>query len=344
MMSRLIVLSVWVGCLGCQATAPIHLWSPAKLASVGKQSVVLMAINGPEKASLAIQQELMAQVGRRESRKTLDRRANSLSLVLPEQLPSGPTIRLVSGIQSEAVPIQGGEYRAPTKLPPRTSDLAIAAAARRSGIEQLLHGEIVFATGHEESTERLAMVWRLVGLTPEATNAGIPLVVDQTSVAAEHPDLLSIVDPHERLRKAMVRETLALLTSSVHRQRATLAHPRGTLGSRAVRQGNRSAQEGNWPAAEDRWVATLKRYPGKTSAWINAAIAAAARQDFVAGKTRAARAVALAAFDPVNRSLAEETLVWIEMRQREYHDAFGLPDPDQGWRVSRSESSDGVLD
>ncbi|TWT89518.1 hypothetical protein [Neorhodopirellula pilleata] len=335
--TRLLLSSVWIGCSGCQTTAPIHLWAPAKLAPIGQESVVLMEIKGPEKTAVALREALLAQADRSENPRFPGRLAGALSLVLPEHLPSEPTIQLVSGTQDDTEYLTPGDFE-PTqvKLALGSSDLAIAASARRAGIDQLLHGEVVFATGQEDSPERLAIVWRLVGLTPDATNAGIPVVVDQAIVAERHPDLAGIADPRERLQKAMVRETMALLTGSVHRRQATLADPRGTLGSRAVRRGNRSAEQGNWPAAEDQWVATLKRYPGKTSAWINAAIAAAARQDFIEAKARASRAVTLAVFDPVNRSLAEETLVWIEMRQREYHDAFGLPDPEQGWSVSRS--------
>lgn len=308
-----------------------------------------MEIKGPEKTAVLIRDELLAQVDRHQNGKWMDRRAGTLSFVLPEQLTSEPKIRLVSGTQMVPETPTESPALSPTSEPFRTdeqtvsadlslgaSDLAVAAMARTSGIDQLLHGEIVFATGQEDSAERLAIVWRLVGLTPEANNAGIPISVDQRSVASRHPDLMKIVDPRERLRKAMVRETLSLLTSSVHRQRVTLANPRGTLGSGAVRRGNQLAEQGKWPAAEDQWVATLKRYPGKTSAWINAAIAASARQDFTEAKARATRAVTLAVFDPINRSLAEKTLVWIEMRQREYHDSFNIPDPEEGWRVSRS--------
>jgi hypothetical protein len=33
--------------------------------------------------------------------------------------------------------------------------------------------------------------------------------------------------------------------------------------------------------------------------------------------------------------LHKHTLAWIEMKQREYHEAFGLPDPPEGWFLTR---------
>lgn len=315
--------------IGCQTAAPIHLWKPAKLATMDAQPIVLMGIKGPEKTVNALRTELLERAIQNGRFGSTAHRGERLSFVLPQDLPQQETIRLVSGVEKEIT--QSPE------LGPQSSDLAVAAAARRSGIHHLLHGEVMFATGREESDQQLAVVWRLVGLTADATTAGIPVSVNQKSIEQEHPDLMPIADPRERLRRAMVRETLALLTSSVDRQMATLARPRGTLGSRAIREGNELARNGNWPAAEEKWIAITQRYPGKTTAWINAAIAAVARQNFVEAKSRAARAVRLAAFDPFNRTLAEETLVWVEMRQREYHLAFGLPDPTEGWRVSRAE-------
>jgi hypothetical protein len=248
--------------------------------------------------------------------------------VLPEQLQAEGTIRLVSGTDSTEQ----------LKVTSESSDLAVAAAARNKNFRQLLRGEVIEATGQERSTERLGMVWRLVGLAPGSITAGIPISVSQESIRTKHPDLMSILDPRERLQEAMVRETLSLLSASVKRQSVTLARPKMTPGSRRVRTGNELATQGNWPMAEQVWMQTIERYPGQTAAWINAAIAAVARQDFGHAKQRVTRAITLSALMPVNRSLAEETLVWVELRQREYHDAFDLPDPPEGWRITQSHT------
>lgn len=292
--------------VGCRTTAPIHLWRPPAMASVSEKPLVLMEIAGPADTAEALRDELLAETA-----------GNPITLLVPEQLDTGSAIQLVSGHQNEP------------------SDLAIASAARRSGVAHMLRGEIVHATGNSHSDERLSVVWRLVGLSESSTNEGVPVSVDQSSIQQRHPDLMWVPDPQARLRQAMVRETVGLLDESVVRQRATLAHPRFRLGSAAVRRGNRLAEKGDWPAAERIWEETIKKYPGQTAAWINASIAGAARQDFEEANRRVTNAIRLSVFSPLQKTLAEETLVWLELRQRDYHQAFDLPDPPGGWRVTQ---------
>lgn len=308
--------------LGCQTMAPIHLWQPPGLAAIDDSSVVLMKIQGTEETAEAIRVELLAHT-KQQARPRVN--ASRISLIVPENLQSEPTIRLVSSAE-------------PVRQPPLDSDsseLEVAAVARQRGIDQLLRGEVIEATGQEGSTERLAMVWRLVGLTPDAVTSGMPISVNQEMIASKHPDLMSVADPRVRLRKAMVRETVSLLSASVERSSVTLANPKMTIGSRRVRRGNEFAQQGNWPMAEKAWTETMDRYPGQTAAWINASVAAVARQDFTQARQRITRAITLSALMPINRSLAERTLVWIELRQRDYHEAFRLPDPPEGWRITQ---------
>ena len=318
----LLAFGALLGMLGCRTMVPIHVWQPPGLASIDGNAVVLMKIQGTEETALAIRQELLAHAEQTSHWVHADR----LSLIVPERLHAEPTIRLVSGVNS--VP--------QTRLGSDSSDLEVAAVARECGIDQLLRGEVIEATGQEGSAERLGMVWRLVGLTPDAVTSGIPVSVNQETIRDKYPDLLPIADPRMRLQKAIVRETVSLLSTSVQRRRVTLANPRITIGSRRVREGNELARQGNWPMAEKVWIEMIDRYPGQTAAWINASIAAVARQDFAQARQRVTRAITLSALMPINRSLAEQTLVWIELRQREYHDAFSLPDPPDGWRITQS--------
>ncbi|WP_283432000.1 hypothetical protein [Neorhodopirellula lusitana] len=311
---------------GCRTWAPIHVWQPPVIASVEGKSIVMMGIDGPAETADAIGEELLAQTSRLAKSGARDSSLGRLQFMRPSDLHSNPTIRLVSGTDAG--------FADNLEVTSESSDLTIAAAAREKGVNQLLRGEVLFATGHEDSDERLSVVWRLIGLDPSATTAGLPVSVDQEFIAWRYPDLMSVTDPHERLRKAIVRRTVSELTVSVDRQRIDLAKPRFRLGSSAVRRGNDLAMAGHWPEAEQVWEETLERYPGQAAAWINAAIAAAARQDFTEAKRRASRAVQISVFAPIHRTLAQETLVWIELRQREYHEAFGLPDPPEGWRVT----------
>ncbi|MEZ6086878.1 MAG: hypothetical protein R3C05_02355 [Pirellulaceae bacterium] len=42
--------------------------------------------------------------------------------------------------------------------------------------------------------------------------------------------------------------------------------------------------------------------------------------------------------------LYQQTLVWIELRQREHHQAFNLPDPPEGWKYPRPSISESLGD
>lgn len=307
---------------GCRTTSPIHHWQPPEIASLTGETLVLTDIAGPEDTAAGIREKLIAETGGRNRDSAIAVHRNPpITLLMPEQLETESIIRLVSGSESEP------------------SDLAIASVARRAGVNYLLHGEILHATGTPHSDERLSVVWRLVGIGNDATNEGMPITIDQKSIEQNHPDLLQVSDPHSRLQQAMARETMGLFRRSVVRQPVTLAHPRLTLGSGEVRRGNRLAQRGDWRAAEEIWLHTLDRNPGQVSAWINAAIAAGARQDFEQASQRITRAIQLSLFFPVHHTLAQETLVWLELRQREYHESFGLPDPPDGWRVTHQVPS-----
>ena len=285
----------------------------------------MMGIDGNGDSVGAVEDELFVQANQADQ-ELRNAATGRLKLIRPTELHSESNIRLVSGFPAKTHATEGPSAD--------SSDLAIADAARKHGLDQLLRGELIHATGQEDSVDRLSIVWRLIGLGPDAKTAGIPVSVDQESIAWQYPDLMNVNDPRARLEKAIVRKTISLLTVSVNRQRVDLAKPHLTLGSTEVRRGNDLAAAGNWPEAERTWVETLERHPGQTAAWINAAIAATARQDFSQGRQRATHAIKLAAISPANRSLAEETLVWIELRQRDYHEAFGLPDPPEGWRVT----------
>ncbi|WP_146390192.1 tetratricopeptide repeat protein [Allorhodopirellula solitaria] len=287
------------------------------------EKLVLMDIAGPADTAAAIREELLA--GAKPSaggdRSSGAAASDAFTVLLPDELESRATIQLVSN-----------RDQAP-------SDLAIAAAARRSGVRYLLRGEIMHATGRSHSDQQLSVVWQLVGLDAAAGTHGLPITVDQTSLQRRYPELMAVPDPTLRLHRAMARETLGLIHESVVRQNVELANSYVTLGSAAVRRGNDLAALGNWPAAEDVWLQTLERYPLQTAAWINASIAAAARQDFDLAKQRITRAIRLSLLSPVQRHLAEETLVWLELRQRDYLESFDLPDPADGWRVTHASDS-----
>jgi hypothetical protein len=266
-----------------------------------------MGISGPDDWAQPIEAALLADPPSR------------WQLIAADQLIGQSTVRLVSGFEEEP------------------SDMAVSAAARRQGLRYLLHGEILQATGHEDREDKVSLSWRLTGLQPDAESAGMPVTVDEALITQRYPQLMHVPDVAERTRRAAILETKRLLAASVDRQQVTLASPRMLPGSRAIRRGNELARSGNWPMAEQVWKQVLQSHPRNPAALINVSIAAAARQDFSTAKQHIAEAVRRSAFSPANKSLAEETLVWIEMRQRDYHNAFDLPPPAEGWLISRGE-------
>lgn len=319
-----IVLLLSIGpLLGCRTVAPIHLWQSPQLQSVAGEKIVLMEIAGPAATADGLRDALVAQANSSEqSSGTHDSAADgSITLLLPDQLQPRSSIELVSNVEDTS------------------GDLLVAAAARRSGVQYMLRGEIMQATGRPLSDQQLSVVWRLVGLDAGAGTQAKPISVDQATIERRYPDLMANPDPSARLYQAVARQTLGLLQESVIRQNVDLAHSVGTLGSAAVRRGNALARLGNWPAAEEIWLQTLDRYPFQTAAWINASIAAAARQDFEQAKQRVTRAIQLSILLPVHRRLAEETLVWLELQQRDYVKSFDLPDPAGGWRVTHTSDA-----
>jgi len=174
------------------------------------------------------------------------------------------------------------------------------------------------------------MSWRLTSLADGGDAAGMPLVVHPEQAVERYPDLALITDPQQRITAAAVRDTYRLLTPWIDRQRMLLSQPFLMPGSRDVRRGNLAARAGRWGEAEQIWQNVWDKHPTQIAALHNLALAAAAGQDFSRAKQLARRAVRLRP-----TSLHKNTLVWIELMQRDYHESFHLPDPPEGWFVSR---------
>lgn len=305
---------------GCKTItrAPVHAWRPPHIDGIDDQPMVFMGIDGPKEITEPLRQEFLEQNANGESSRVSRRGGGKLNLVSPNQLT----------LDSVASPIA-----LVSMLDDSSNDMVIAAAAREQGIGYLLRGEVVQATGRDDPDQRLGMVWSVQDVNGVG-GGGMPIYVDLESIPRDHPNLAMIPDPETRLRRALIAETFGVLRPTVGRETVVLAAPRLLPGSRDIRAANRHAEGGNWPAAETAWLAILDARPRQPAAWINAAIAAAARQDFTTAKARATEAIRLSGMSPANKRLAQQTLVWIEVRQRDYHHAFGLPDPPGGWQIT----------
>ena len=171
--------------------------------------------------------------------------------------------------------------------------------------------------------------WRLTSLDAAGSALGKPVVVDVASAIDRYPDLGLIQDPQKVLAGAAVRDTFRLVTPYVRRESVPLAIAYLLPGSKEMRRGNAAALGGRWGEAESIWQGVLEKHPTQIAALHNLALAAAAGQDFSRAKVLARKAIRL---QP--SPLHKRTLVWIELKQRDYHAAFGLPDPPEGWFVT----------
>ena len=330
MVSRIVRCAALGSCLsllaGCYLVAPIHVWQPPELESTVGKRVVLQSVGGPPETAADVKAKVLEMVPRDTGRNT--------SIVRSEDLLQGSHVRLASATDEGP------------------SDVALAAVARQHGIEYLLRGRVLTQQTDskdksneankpdkvqpqpqpkpsEQDNPRLAVSWRLMSLGENPGAKGQPVAVDVKSAVKRYPDLAMVGDPDQILTSAAARETFSLITPSVDRQQVQLAVPYVMFGSGEVRRGNVAALNGQWGEAEQIWNDVLARHPMQAAAAHNLALAAAAGQDFSRAKRLARQAIRL---QPT--PLHERTLVWIELRQRDYHKSFNLPDPAEGWLVT----------
>ena len=310
------VASLALPLIGCRLDAPIHHWEPAKLESTVGKRVVVSAVAGSEEIAADVREKLFEFAPAEPGRET--------SLIDAMTLQGKSEIQLVSASDSEP------------------NDVALASVAKREGAEFLLRGEIIQTRTalrpKSEEDRTLKISWRLTALDNIHPGGGSPVVVDVRSAIDRYPDLAVVSDYDEVLINAAVRDTYRLITPSVTRDRVQLDIPYLLPGSRAVRQGNLLARGGRWGEAEAIWSGVVEKYPSQVAAIHNLALAAAAGQDFSRAKKLARKAVRL---QPTK--VHRQTLVWIELKQRDYHESFQLPDPPEGWFVTESQSGMKVI-
>lgn len=304
-MFRVIALCVCSLCVGgCRSSAPMHVWQPPRLETAVGKKVVLSSVTGPEEVTAPLKRLLLSSAPSDPGRAT--------SLIAAESLPKPETIRLASAFDDEP------------------NDLVLASLSRQSGADYLWRGEVI---GHDQSSlpsSTLQLSWGLISLSDGGKSTGMPIVVDHEKVLERYPDLAFVQPAEQQLLEGAARDSLQLIAPWIDRQTTRLSRPYFMPGSREVRRGNLSAQAGNWGEAEAIWESVWQRYPTQIAALHNLALAAAAGQDFSRARKLARRAVRLSP-----TALHKNTMVWIELMQRDYHDAFGLPDPPEGWFISR---------
>ena len=333
------VLCLVVTLSGCKLRAPIHSWAPPALASAVGKRVAVAPVDGEKEVATKIEKQLMALAPRDMGR--------SIEFVSPENIPRIPAIQLAGGVkQSDAGPACGVAQAGYTMsftdsdpsegAHPLQSDIALASVARDQGYDFILSGEVLAdrsrnATKAEDKS--LGVSWRLIAIDSEGADRGrgMPVVVNNEMAIDTYPDLAIMANPNDRLVNAAVRETLKLVAPSIRRENVFLAVPRFFPGAREVRRGNTAARQGQWQEAKRLWSKAVQEHPLQAAATHNLALAFAASQEFSEAKRLARKAIRMHPTASYKR-----TLVWIETRQRDYHEAFGLAEPPEGWFVTRA--------
>jgi tetratricopeptide (TPR) repeat protein len=308
-----------LGPVGCRTNSPtgspIFVWIPPRIESTVGHRIAISEIAGDEKLSEKIHEQLFTSVPRDTGR--------MLSFI-------------DAGNLQERSPIQLASY-----ADEGTNDVVLASVARNEGIDYLLRGEILSErSARADAVKRLTVSWRLMSLDPNNPSlpakhvGGLPVVVELESAVKKYPDLAIISDQETMLAKAAARDTYELFAPSIQQERVHLASPYLMRGRTDVLRGNALARAGRWGEAKEIWEQVVRSHPRQTAALHNLALAAVASQDFTTAKQLARQAIKRRSSD-----LNQSTLVWIELRQRDYHKAFGLPDPPEGWFVTQTPNS-----
>lgn len=295
---------------GCKVSAPIHLWHPPVLSSTVGSKVVVSELVGDQALVQSIRNQLFEDVPNDPGRR--------VELVDYQTLKRGAAVQLVSATDQEV------------------NDVALASLARRSGAHFLLRGEVFERRGgnpEDAMQDQLTISWRLTPLVSDRDGGGLPVSVTIDTALKRYPDLALLSATDQILSTAAVRETYRLMMPSVELEGVELESSYGFPGSRELRKGNALAREGRWSEAEQIWKTLYSKNPFQIPALHNLALAAVARQDYSEAKSLASRAIR---YHP--SSLHQETLAWVETRQRAYHQAFGYEDPPEGWFLTQLPS------
>ncbi len=311
-----VLTGIWLTlALGCRMSAPIHVWTPPKIHSTVAKRVAIDTIAGDPVMAKKIHEKMLASAPSDAGR--------SVFLVDANQLQSKSAIQLASFSGEGA------------------NDVALASVARSEGYDYILRGEIL-ENRHRSphAPERLTVSWRLMSLDPAQLGlaakhlGGQPVVVKLDEALEKYPDLAFMEDEATMLATAAARSSYELLTPSIDRDSVQLAIPYLKPGSAQVRRANMLARAGRWGEAQAIWQQVYDEHPSQIAALHNLAVAAVAAQDFSQAKDLIRQVI-----QRRSSKLHEETLVWIELNQRRYHQSFALPDPPEGWFVTKNPTS-----
>ncbi len=309
---------------GCHMTAPMHTW---KASQVSKSGLVRVAV---------------APIGGNPS--SVERLQNAMKLAQPQPNPLVVALHPVELEQTGGIQLVSFDNQ--------PNEMATLSAARRAGMDYLLQGHIqsdqldlpppdpkekkkfrIFKP--KEKTESLVVHWMVTDVNSGLKIKEQTIAIDRDQAEKKYPDLkMHTPGGDGRVLMASARQSWALVAPTSEPVDALLDLPWFALGSSQVRKGNGYAKQGRWDLAEVEWQEAASLHPWNTAAWTNLALAAVAKEDFQLARDRLKHANT---FLPGDSTFP--TLIWIEQRQREYHQSLNLPPPETGWSLAEVPKS-----
>jgi len=301
---------------GCQMTAPIHVWKPASIAQPGPVRVALSPIGGEPSVAQQLQ--------------------DAMRLSRPQNLPH---LAVISPTELERI----GEIQLVT-YDGQPSEMASLGAAKRAGADYLLSGQVVsHQLNPPERRPRRPSLLSFLRKPPPSESISVrwcvyevgngrrlgekTVTMTRREVDQQFPDLAFQSDGAAKVVAASARRSWELVAPTTQATEVLIDLPWFALGSSTVRKGNAYAKLGQWEMAERTWQDAADTYNWNTAAWRNLSIAAVAREDFSLARSRLQHAD----WKYVPGDGTRNTLLWIEQQQRQYHQAFELPPPANGW-------------
>ncbi len=309
---------------GCHMTAPMHTWKASQVSKAGLVRIAVAPIGGNLESAERLQKVMMLA----------QPQPNPLVAALhPSELEQAGGIQLVS-------------------YDNQPNEMATLSAARRAGMDYILQGHIqndqldipepdpkqkkrfrIFKP--KEKVESLAVHWIVTDVNSGLKIKEQTISIDRNQAEKKFPDLkLHTPGGDGRVLMASARQSWALVAPTNEPSEALLDLPWFAPGSSQIRKGNGYAKQGRWDLAEVEWQEAASLHPRNTAAWTNLSLAAVAKEDFQLARDRLTHANS---FLPGDSTFS--TLIWIEQRQRDYHQSLNLPPPESGWTLADAPKS-----
>ena len=323
---------------GCRMAAPMHTWTGPK---VPQTELVRVAV-GP--IGIASRPLRTSDPNGGELKSVAKRLQQALEVTLP---PEGSNLVAFHPKQLEQVSlIQLASYDE------QPNDSATLGAARQLDTHYVLQGNIVDAVleideepprssslrrsllgrKRKKEQEYLTVHWMITDVASGQRIAEETIRMNLDDAQKRFFDLGYHVPGNDgRVLMASSRAAWELVAATPARVEAIIELPWFWAGSSQVRRGNGFARQGRWDLAEKEWKNVADKHPTNKAAWHNLAMASVANEDFELAWSRIQHANN---YWPGDSTF--ETQLWIEKKQRDYHAAMGLGEPDESWRFPDS--------